>query len=262
MTARQRVGLASPFDVERARTQASSARAAIPPLETLAAVSRHRIAVLIGDQAANAAAVVPWTGVAIVPDVQPGQPASAARTPARPARIACTARSSELAASASGRGMVPAALPAGALRSSRPGSGQLRPRVGAVQQCRGSTDDADPQLGTDARINEIAESAQVEAVLHYEDQIVRALEDVENALVALKGERQREDALQNAAAAADAALGTRSRCTTADRSICCRCSMPSARVSPVRVERDREQHGSRAPRRSAVQGAWRRVGIL
>src|SRR4030095_16141926 len=56
-------------------------------------------------------------------------------------------------------------------------------------------------------INEIAESAQVEALLHYEDQIVRALEDVENALVALRDERIREDALQNAATAADAALG-------------------------------------------------------
>ena len=51
VTARQRAGLASPFDVERARTDASMARATIPPLETLAAVARHRIAVLIGDQA-------------------------------------------------------------------------------------------------------------------------------------------------------------------------------------------------------------------
>ena len=62
VTARQRVGLATPFDVERAQTDASRAHAAIPPLETLAAVSRHRIAVLIGDQAFNAAAIVPWNG--------------------------------------------------------------------------------------------------------------------------------------------------------------------------------------------------------
>jgi outer membrane protein TolC len=56
VTARQRVGLATPFDVERAQTEASRARAAIPPLETLAAASRHRIAVLIGSQAFNARA--------------------------------------------------------------------------------------------------------------------------------------------------------------------------------------------------------------
>ena len=62
VTARQRAGLATPFDVERAQTDAESARAQIPPLETLAAVSRHRIAVLIGDQAFNAASIVPWRG--------------------------------------------------------------------------------------------------------------------------------------------------------------------------------------------------------
>src|SRR6185295_10520884 len=71
VTARQRAGLASPFDVERARTAAASARAAIPPLETLAAASRHRIAVLIGSQAADAAMVKPWTGSATVPDIKP-----------------------------------------------------------------------------------------------------------------------------------------------------------------------------------------------
>ena len=65
VTARQRAGLATPFDVERAQTDASRARAAIPPLETLAAVSRHRIAVLIGDQAFNAASIVPWSGEAL-----------------------------------------------------------------------------------------------------------------------------------------------------------------------------------------------------
>jgi multidrug efflux system outer membrane protein len=49
VTARQSVGLASQFDVERARGDAERARASIPPLETLVAVSRHRIAGLMGD---------------------------------------------------------------------------------------------------------------------------------------------------------------------------------------------------------------------
>ena len=35
---RQRAGLATPFDVERAQTEASRSRAAIPPLETAAAI--------------------------------------------------------------------------------------------------------------------------------------------------------------------------------------------------------------------------------
>ena len=61
--------------------------------------------------------------------------------------------------------------------------------------------------GRTRSINEIAGSAQREALLHYEDAIVRALEDVENALVALRDQRIRADALQGAADSADAALG-------------------------------------------------------
>ena len=56
-------------------------------------------------------------------------------------------------------------------------------------------------------INDIAESNQVEALLKYEDGIVRALEDVENTLVALRDERQRAELLQSASASAEAALG-------------------------------------------------------
>ena len=61
--------------------------------------------------------------------------------------------------------------------------------------------------GRTQAINEIAESAQSEALVRYEDAIVRALEDVENALVTLKDERQRAESLRTAAASADAALG-------------------------------------------------------
>ncbi len=76
VTARQNAGLATPFDVERARSDAFRARAAIPPLETLSPLSRHRVAVLIGDQASNAASLAPWDGEVVVPAARPGQPAS------------------------------------------------------------------------------------------------------------------------------------------------------------------------------------------
>jgi outer membrane protein TolC len=73
--ARQRAGLATPFDVERAQTDAESARAQIPPLETIAAVSRHRIAVLIGDQAFHGAKSSPgaasWPSRTSSPDSPP-----------------------------------------------------------------------------------------------------------------------------------------------------------------------------------------------
>jgi outer membrane protein TolC len=61
--------------------------------------------------------------------------------------------------------------------------------------------------GRTQAINDIAESGQKEAVLYYEDAIARALEDVENALIALGDERLRAQALQSAAASADAAFG-------------------------------------------------------
>ena len=62
-------------------------------------------------------------------------------------------------------------------------------------------------FGRTRAINEIAESAQSEALLRYEDAIVRALEDVENTLVALRDERTRTELLQSAAASAEAAFG-------------------------------------------------------
>jgi multidrug efflux system outer membrane protein len=61
--------------------------------------------------------------------------------------------------------------------------------------------------GRTSAINDIAAAGQSEAVLRAEDGIVRALEDVENALVALQQEHNRAEALQLAAVSADAALG-------------------------------------------------------
>ena len=61
--------------------------------------------------------------------------------------------------------------------------------------------------GRTQAVNDIAESGQKEALLRYEDAIVRALEDVENTLVALEQERQRAQLLQSAAGSAEAALG-------------------------------------------------------
>jgi multidrug efflux system outer membrane protein len=60
--------------------------------------------------------------------------------------------------------------------------------------------------GRTKAINDAAGAGQNAAVLQYEDAIVRALEDVENSLVASKQGRQRAASLASAAAAADAAL--------------------------------------------------------
>ena len=207
VTARHRAGLATPFDVERAQTDASRARAAIPPLETLAAVSRHRIAVLIGDQAFNAASIVPSSSDVVVPVAQPGQPATLLQR--RPDLLALNA---QLDAANSRRQQAHAEwfprLFLGALfgresvevNALNLGSARFTNVVGLLTM---------PifNWGRTRAINDIAESNQVEALLRYEDGIVRALEDVENTLVALRDERQRAQLLQSASASADAALG-------------------------------------------------------
>ncbi len=207
VSARQRVGLATPFDVERAQTEASKARAAMPPLETLAAVSRYRIAVLIGDQAFNASRIAPSRSDPIVPIAHPGQPAALLqRRPdllAAQAQLdAANARRQQAAAEWFPRLLLGAVLGRESLDVNGVDLGAARfSNVAALL--------AMPvfNAGRTQAINDIAESAQREAVVRYEDAIVRALEDVENALVALDDERNRTQLLQSAAQSADAALG-------------------------------------------------------
>jgi NodT family efflux transporter outer membrane factor (OMF) lipoprotein len=207
VAARQRVGLATPFDVERAQTAASQSRAAIPPLETLAAVSRHRIAVLIGDQAAHASAIVPFSGTVVVPATRAGQPATLLER--RPDLLALKAqltaanfRRKQAAAEWFPRLFVGAMFGRDSLELNNID-------IGASRFANASTLLTMPifNAGRTQAINEIAESNQTEALARYEDGIVRALEDVENALVALRDERTRADSLSAAAASADAALG-------------------------------------------------------
>lgn len=205
--ARQRAGLATPFDVERAQTEAETARAQIPPLETIEAVSRHRIAVLIGEQAFDAARIAPWRGDVVVPQAQPGQPAALLQR--RPDVLAlmaqldaANARRQQAAAEWFPRLFLDASF--GRQNVQLNGIG-----LGAARYTNVAGLLAMPlfNAGRTRAINDIAESGQREALLRAEDGMVRALEDVENALVALSSERQRSQSLQSAAASAESALG-------------------------------------------------------
>lgn len=205
--ARQRAGLATDFDVERAQTDASRAHAAIPPLETFAAVSRHRIAVLIGDQAFSAANIVPWSGNVVAPAVQAGQPAALLeRRPdllAAEAQLdAANARRQQAQAEWFPRLFLNAAFGRQSVELNAVGLGATR-----FTNVFGLLAMPIFNAGRTEAINVAAESAQSEALLRYEHSIVRALEDVENALVALQDERRRDATLQSAAASAEAALG-------------------------------------------------------
>ncbi|HET7366017.1 MAG TPA: TolC family protein [Burkholderiales bacterium] len=207
IVARQRVGLATPFDVERAQADASRTRAQIPPLETLAAVSRHHIAVLIGDQAFNAALIVPSASPIKVPTARPGQPAELLqRRPdllaAKAQLEAANARRQQAAAEWFPRLFVGAAF--GRERFEVNGTD-----IGPARFSNVAGLIAMPifNAGRTRAINDIAAAGQSEAVLRYENAIVRALEDVENTLTALAQERQRTQDLETASASAEAALG-------------------------------------------------------
>jgi len=205
--ARQRAGLATAFDVERAETDAESARAQIPPLETVAAVSRHRIAVLIGDQAFNAVRIEPWRGDVVVPQAQAGQPATLLQR--RPdvlaliARLdAANARRLEAAAEWFPRLFLDASFGRQNVEVNGLGLGFAR-----YANVAGLLAMPIFNAGRTRAFNEIAESGQREALLRAEDGMVRALEEVENALVTLSAERQRSQSLKAAATSADSALG-------------------------------------------------------
>ncbi len=207
ITSRQRAGLATAFDVERAQTDAAKTRAAIPPLETLVAVSRHRIAVLIGDQAVNAAKIVPTSGTIAVPPTRAGQPATILQR--RPDLLAAAA---QLDAANARRQQAAAEWFPRLFLGASFGREKIEPNgldLGAARFSNVATLLAMPifNAGRTGAINDSAEAAQSEAVLHYENAIVRALEDVENALTTLADERQRASLLDSASASADAALG-------------------------------------------------------
>jgi NodT family efflux transporter outer membrane factor (OMF) lipoprotein len=205
VTARQQVGLASAFDVERAQTDALSARAQIPPLETLAAISRHRIAVLIADQSFNTANILPSNGDAAVPEAKPGQPAELLQR--RPDVLALMAQLD--AANARRQQAAAEWFPRLFLGASfgQQGLTLNGASLGAARFTNVAGLLAMPifNAGRTQAINEAAESAQQEAVLRAEDGIVKALEDVENALVTLAQERRRSGSLQLAAASAESA---------------------------------------------------------
>ena len=106
----------------------------------------------------------------------------------------------------------------------------LQPTSPRCSRCRSST------LGARRRSTTSPRAARRKRCSATRTRIVRALEDVENALVALAG---RAATARNCCRARrrrpTRRWATRNRCTTAARSTSCRCSMRSARGSSVRV---------------------------
>jgi multidrug efflux system outer membrane protein len=170
-------------------------------------VSRHRIAVLIGDQAFNAAAIVASAAELAVPPARAGQPAALLER--RPDLLALKSqldaanwRRQEARAEYFPRLFASALLGRQSLELNDIDLGSAR-----FTSVAGLITMPIFNWGRTQALNEAAEAGQVQALLRLEDGIVRALEDVENSLVALRDERQRAELLQSAAASAEAALG-------------------------------------------------------
>ena len=229
VTARHRAGLATPFDVERAQTDASRARAAIPPLETAVAVSRNRIAVLIGDQAFNAAAITPSTRAPVAPPARAGQPAALLER--RPDLLAAkaAARRRQRAPATGSRGVVPAALSRRVVRPRQCRHQRLQPGRRALHQRRRAAGDADLQRRDGRRRSTRSRrpaspspccATKTPSCARWKMSKTpwprSAISVNAPTRWPLPPHRPRRP------------LGARSHSTTVDRSTCCRCSMRSA----------------------------------
>jgi NodT family efflux transporter outer membrane factor (OMF) lipoprotein len=196
---RKREGLASEFDVARAAGETLSTKASLPQLRTLMATTENRIAVLTGSDAStpvpelHAAVAFHWTSPK---EAFTGQPADLLRR--RPdllvAEQRLDAESSRLAEAKANRFpkiflsalfgtqklTLNDALTLPASRYSNVAAAFVLPIFDAGRI----------KAGIDAQ-----SARERESLLSYEQVILGAIEDVENSLAALNGERQRVDSL-------------------------------------------------------------------
>jgi NodT family efflux transporter outer membrane factor (OMF) lipoprotein len=211
---RAQAGLASSQDVEQARTNREQTRAVIPNQETVLAESEHRIAILLG--------VPPGSlrGRLAAPAGLPGTPASVAiGIPADTLRQRPDVRAAE-------RRLAAETARVGEAEAARYPNFKLAGSIGLEALTFGalgnSGADAYSLLGAIAapifdagRLRaqvEIQDALREQALVSYEQTVLGALEEVENALVALINSRKREDAWDSAAEAArNSALLARNR---------------------------------------------------
>jgi multidrug efflux system outer membrane protein len=206
--ARLEAGRGSELDVARARAQLQATRALLPPIETEIARARNRLAVLVGRQPQDFA-VDP--GPPAPPDALPslvaiGKPEDLLRRRpdirrAERRLAAATARIGVATAD-----LFPRVTIAGTFGPQAVKLSDLT-HAGALAYSFGPTISwAAFDLGrVAARIR--AADARAEADLRiYQDTVLRALEETENALVAFHRERARRDALVEAVSASERAL--------------------------------------------------------
>lgn len=201
---RNQAGLASTLDVEQARTTREQTRAQIPVLETTLAQSANRLAILLGktpgslDDRLDAPAAIPapskGLAIGIPADTLRQRPdvlAAERRLAAQTARIGVAEAARWPSLSLSGSiglealttgGLTAAGAVARSVAASIAGTlfdgGRLRQQV------------------------EIQDALREQTAVAYEQAVLAALEDVENALVSLGNAQRRRDALEAASESA------------------------------------------------------------
>lgn len=211
---RAQAGLATSLEVEQARSNLSQTQATIPALNTSLTKAENRLAILLGKfpAALHDRLSVPAALPALPDEIALGIPADTLRQ-----RPDVQAAERKVAAETARIGQETAALyPGFALSGSLGWKAFTFGALGTADTLTRSVSASIAQTlfdggGIRSRIK--AQSAvQEQAVIAYEKSVLTALEDVENSLAAYANSRERQAALQQAAASArNAALLARQR---------------------------------------------------
>jgi outer membrane protein, multidrug efflux system len=200
---RAQAGLVSTQDVDQARANQQQTRGQIPTLETQIAQTEHRLDVLLGSAPGTLHARLAGGGSL------PAVPSSIAVTiPADTLRQRPDVRSAErtLAAETARVGVATAALyPSFSLSGSIGLDALTTGVVGGVYSLLGGITAPLFNGGKLRAQREAQDAVREQALIAYQKIILGALEEVENALVALAQNRERVDALTNAVTAARSA---------------------------------------------------------
>ena len=211
---RRQAGLVTSLEAEQARAAAEQTAAGLPPLATLAAQTQHALAVLTGQPPAALQALLSAAGP--VPQAADGL---ALAIPADTLRQRADVRAAEWQVSAAAsrvRQADAARLPnftlGGSLGLGALTLGGLGNSAALVGSLLGSV--SAPLFDAGAGRAQVAaqQAALDQQVATYRATVLAALQEVEDALVALAGDRERQRRLQAAAdAASNAALLARQR---------------------------------------------------
>ncbi|HXU46862.1 MAG TPA: efflux transporter outer membrane subunit [Thermoanaerobaculia bacterium] len=207
---RFQAGLVSQLDLDQARTALEQTRAQIPSLETSLEAAKNRLAILLG-QAPGAveerlAAASPIPPIPPVPErVTVGIPADVLRQrpDVRAAERALAAQTARIGVATAAR--YPSFRLTGSLGVGGLTLGTLTGGAALAHALALSVFETVWDSGRIESQIAIQNAVQKEALASYRSAVLTALEDVENALVALAKSREREDSLRRADEAARSA---------------------------------------------------------